>query len=59
MILVYVKEKNGETVVWDLNIKYAKSQRHLVNRINRLLKKEYGDEPFEILNGMVPINSKC
>ena len=56
MILVYVKEKNGEEVCWELPIRSAKSREHLIKRITKMLKDEYKDEPFEILNGLAPLH---
>jgi hypothetical protein len=49
MILVYVKPENEEQqTCWELPIKYAKSQKHLLARIHKMLKEEYKDVKYEI-----------
>jgi len=50
MILVYVKEADGETVVWELPIRSAKSKEHLVKRIKKMLDEEYNGEHYELQN---------
>lgn len=49
MILVYVKPENEEQqTCWELPIKHAKTHKHLMKRIHKMLKEEYGDVKYEI-----------
>ena len=55
MILVYVKPENEDCeTCWELPIRSAKSQVHLMKRIHKMLKEEYKEIKYTITRMMTP-----